>query len=215
MIGQLYFWKFYHLYFLPEFKAFYDENLLNEIYETYPIFFENGEIIDLEKFNQNRKSGENENEVCEIIRKDLIEKFIIYINKNDISLTTMIKSSIYETNPFLIKRQVLITDSYMSLFDNEDNPTLIEYAAFFGSISIFKYLETKDVTITPTIFKYAIHGRNTEIMEILEDMFSIYSFLDIILKESIKCHFNIYINHIIDIYNDINIENQKGEVNSC
>ena len=33
------------------------------------------------KFYENRKIGENESELCELIRKDLIKEFIIFVNQ--------------------------------------------------------------------------------------------------------------------------------------
>ena len=62
---------------------------------------------------------------CSLIQKDLIEEFTIYMNKNGYSINSTINLSIYETNNLLLKQFGI---------------TLIEYAAFFGSIQIFDYL---------------------------------------------------------------------------
>ena len=56
-----------------------------------------------DNFYENRKNGENENELCKIIQKDLIKEFIAYVNKNNISLNKIIDSSIFETNSLLFK----------------------------------------------------------------------------------------------------------------
>lgn len=53
-----------------------------------------------DNFNELRKQGENDNYLCKLIREDLIQEFITYLNKNSISPKAEIKPSIYETNPF-------------------------------------------------------------------------------------------------------------------
>ena len=50
---------------------------------------------------------------------------------------------------------------------NETN--LVEYAAFFGSIQIFKYLLVNQVKLIPSLWIYAIHSRNPEIIHLLEE----------------------------------------------
>ena len=54
-----------------------------------------------EKFYKKRNEGENDDYICELIRNDSIEDFIIFVNKNDYSLKSQIKPSIFETNPDL------------------------------------------------------------------------------------------------------------------
>ena len=73
-----------------------------------------------ENFDEKRKDGLNDFYICSLIRNDLVEEFIAYVNRNSISLESRIKSSIFETNSFLIDKE----------------PLLIEYAAFYGSIQI-------------------------------------------------------------------------------
>ena len=75
------------------------------------------------RFNERiTRIGENDNEICKLITKDLIKDFIIYVNKNCYPIKSIIDPSIYET-----------------CFIN-DKITLLEYAIFFGSIQIFNYL---------------------------------------------------------------------------
>lgn len=59
--------------------------------------------------------------------------------------SSCIKKSIYETNYLLSIQQ---------------NVSLIEYAAFFGSVQIFKYL---------VLNKVKIHGQNAEIIHLIEE----------------------------------------------
>lgn len=70
-----------------------------------------------------------------MIRNDIVIDFISYVNKRNIRLSLTIPKTIYETNVFLIKH----------------NPTLIEYAAFFGSIQIFQYLLMNNVEINSNL----------------------------------------------------------------
>ena len=94
----------------------YNEYLLPEIFDYTSI----PKKIP-EKFEERRIIGENHNYICEIIRKDLIGDFITYVEKESIVLDSLIEPSIYETNPFLLNKNV----------------SLSVYCAFFGSIQIF------------------------------------------------------------------------------
>ena len=91
----------------------------------------NGEQTDVlpDDFEEKRRIGENDQYLCELIRNDNIEDFVINYTKNLFSLTDQISDSIFETNQFLI---------------NED-PTLIEYSLFFGSIQILRFLRQNGV----------------------------------------------------------------------
>ena len=69
-----------------------------------------------EKVEEKRENGENESYVCKLIREDSVVQFISYTNQANYSLFKTFRNSIYETNEFLIRKDV----------------TLLEYAAFFG-----------------------------------------------------------------------------------
>ena len=146
----------------------YKEYFKPEIQQNY----QSKEMPDL--FIAKRRKGENDSHICEIIRNDNVVEFIVLHNKNEISLTMEIPTSIYETNSFLIK----------------NTPTLIEYSAFFGSIQIFNYLRMNGIQLTSSLWLYAIHGKNPEIIHLLEENDvehddKIYYKCH---KESIKCH---------------------------
>lgn len=72
-------------------------------------------------FDSKRRIGENESNICELIRNDSIDQFIEYANQSNFLLSSTVPSSIFETNHFLLQNE----------------PSLIEYAAFFGSIQFF------------------------------------------------------------------------------
>ena len=166
----------YPTYFNNEFKNFFDK----------PFFHE-----EIEHFEEKMQIGENESYICELIRNDSIDDFIIYVNKYNISLNSCINDSIFETNPFLVGKKV----------------SLIEYSAFFGSIQIFQYLRLNLVSLTSTLWIYAIHGRNPELFHLLEDNHVTLDFemKTKCLKESIKCHHNEFTEYIeCNFFNDVN-----------
>ena len=92
-----------------------------------------------------------------MIQNDSIQDFIIFINKNSYSLSSEINQSIYETNNFILKMM------------KKSKITLIEYAAFYGSFQIFQYLKLNNVDLKPSLWLYAIHGKNAEIIQLLEN----------------------------------------------
>ena len=158
----------------------------NELFEKNENIFEN--------FERKCRIGENDSYISQLIREDLIEEFVTYVTKNNIRLNSEINQSIFETNPLLIQKQA----------------TLIEYAAFFGSIQIFQYLKLNQIQLRPSLWIYAIHGNNREIIHILEENHikpedETYKMC---LKESIKCHHNDIARYIQD-----NLMDEKIEVN--
>ena len=157
----------------------------------YRSFFGRQEQVETPEINEDKRLiGENDSELCEIIRKDLIEEFIIYVNKKELKADSKIEKSMYETNYFL-------RDSY--------NLTLVKYAAFFGSIQIFKYLYKNGAKLDKNLWIFAIHGENEEIFHILEEQ-DIKPKKDFVIEcyeESMKCHHNeiaLYIekNYLLD-----------------
>ena len=164
-------------------KSNYIQFLLPEINSFTKRSEETSGETDLKLFKEKRKIGENELYMCELIRNDSVEDFITLINRKNISLNTKIEASIYETNTFLIKNT---------------EQSLIEYAAFFGSIQIFQYLLLNNVTLTPSLWKYAIHGRNADLIHLLEDN-HVECNIDQNIIESIKCHHNELVNYFLNM----------------
>ncbi|KAK8844306.1 hypothetical protein M9Y10_024518 [Tritrichomonas musculus] len=166
-------------FFRPEIKSFLKEENIRDNFD-----YDFDEINDQEEFDEKRKKGENDNEINEIIRNDSIEEFIVYVNKNQHELDSKVTESIYETNHFLIK--------------NDEELTLIEYAAFFGAVQIFRYLYLNGVQLKKSLWMFAIHGNNPELIEFLienkikpED-----ETYENCLKEAIKCHHNCMAEYI-------------------
>lgn len=162
----------YKYYFYRQIKSKLDEEerkaIEKELLEKDENIFDN--------FDKKCMIGENHSYISELIRKDSIEEFVTYTNKAGIILTSEIKPSIFDTNPFLVSKPA----------------TLIEYAAFFGSIQIFQYLRMNQVELTPSLWLYSIHGNNPEIIHFLERDHVEPEDITYVecLKESIKCHHN-------------------------
>ena len=181
------------IYLYPEIK--------NRITEQKRIEFDKEfqQIDSIKAFEEKRQIGENDSEICKLIRSDSVVDFIVYISQRNIKVSSQIPDSIYETNSFILKLRT----------------TLIEYAAFFGSIEIFKYLRINKAEMSSSIWLYAIHGRNPEIIHILEED-KIPRNHQKCIEEAIKCHHNEIANYIqdnekkfddySDSYNDSNSE---------
>ncbi|KAK8888352.1 hypothetical protein M9Y10_039420 [Tritrichomonas musculus] len=174
------------LLFLVEEKILiFDEYVAKKITESkyaekkYPQYFapELKPFIKLpSKFYEMRKIGENERYISELIRNDNAKEFIAFVNQNNIPLKSPIKPSIYETNSFLIKKQY-----------SDSDITMIEYAAFFGSIQIIKYLHTKGVEMNSSLWLYAIHSQNAHLIHFLEDC-NVEPRAELCFMKSIKCN---------------------------
>lgn len=143
-------------------------------------------VKSMNEFEEKRKIGENNEYLCELIRTDSIEQFVTFVNQANIPLNSQIEPSIFETNSFLINKKA----------------TLIEYAAFFGSIKIFQYLRLNKVELESSLWFYAIHSNKAELIHLLEECHIELpdSFYLKLLKESIKCHHNSIANYFINNY---------------
>ncbi|KAK8834744.1 hypothetical protein M9Y10_042907 [Tritrichomonas musculus] len=143
-------------YFFPEFKKYFGNcqekynYIVRCLKKNHPNIFEE---IEKDEFNEKRKNGESDSYLCELIQKDSVEEFISFVNRSNLSLSeTAIKLTCFETN-FLILNEI----------------SMIEYAAFYGSIQIFQYLKMNGVQLTPSLWPYAIHSKNQEIIRLLEE----------------------------------------------
>ena len=64
----------YHQFFFPEIKEFLNKQQLKDIKNEI-------NIEDIDQFENKRENGENEHYICELIRNDSIDEFIIFINQ--------------------------------------------------------------------------------------------------------------------------------------
>ena len=191
IITSLSYAEIYCGYFQPEIKRF----LTQENIEKYEIvkqlitdkFIErmNKEIES--NFYEKRREGENDDYLCELIRFNKTKELIAFVERTNLPLENEIKKSIFETNNFL-------TDIYKFTI------SLLEYASFYGSNDIIKYMERKGVELTSSMWIYAIHSCNAELIKYLEDnhVSPPEDDYEKVLEESIKCHHNEISNYIID-----------------
>lgn len=76
--------EYYCEYFSPEIKTFID-NQENSDELHFPIeLIQKISITVPTDFNDKRKNGENDSYICNLIRNDSIDDFIVYINRNNI-----------------------------------------------------------------------------------------------------------------------------------
>ena len=172
-------------------KYEYQEASYSEYLFTMPNHFTNKKLIqeikeNLDEYEKKQAIGENDSRVCELIREDLLDDFVDFVTKEKLSLERKIEKSIFESNPLLLSR----------------GASLIEYAAFFGSVKIFNYLQENGNKLTPSLWLYAIHGKNNEIIRLLEENHikleeSEYSEC---FSEAIKCHHNEIADYIRNKY---------------
>ena len=209
----------YPQYFQPEIQPFINE----EWFPKYDSKWKrNGLVEELKKelpdnFYDKRKEGENDSQISELIRKDMITEFIAYITRNDISINSKIQPSIYETNSFLIKNLKKSNQIQLYSTNNQEDGvfSLLEYAVFFGSIQIFNYLRLEGVELTPSLWLLAIHGQNSEIIHFLEDNhveLEDESYKQV-FYESIKCHHNDIANYFINNFLQNDEENSQDTFN--
>lgn len=170
-------------FFFPEIKKYLEEDNNNFI----DINELENKISNIINFEEKRRAGENDSYLCFLIRKDFVDQFELYTIHENISLSSHIRPSIFETNSFL----------------NENSPTLLEYAAFFGSNKIIQYLLEKEIELTPSFWLYSIHNEHFESKSNLN-----YGEL---LAESIKCHNNGVANLIERKLAELDIEKQEIE----
>lgn len=165
---------FYYLY--PALKKYLSESeqkhIESEIFKKFK--------VPIDTFKAKCLIGENDSYICSLIREDSIESFITFINQSNISLSYKIRPSYYETNAFLIGRKT----------------SLIEYATFFGAIRIIQYLKFNKIENDESLWPFAVHSNNAELIHYLEENEAFNSFeirssyLEYLVKESIICNHN-------------------------
>lgn len=137
-----------------------------------------------ETFDDQRQQLVNDSHITSLMRADSVEEFIKYLNEQSISPRSTIANSNFETNVFLYS----------------NDPSLIEYAAFYGSIQIVRYLKFNNVELKPSLWLYVIHSKNPELIHFLEEneVKPPNDTYESCLEEAIKCHHNDIANYILD-----------------
>lgn len=165
-------------FFYPHIKDHLESKLKEDIEKR---LFESC-AYNFSEFESKCQQGENDSFLCELIRNDNIDEFVTYATKNNLSLSSQISSSLFETNRFLLDK----------------NPTLIEYAAFFGSIQIFNFLRMNYVEVSGSLWFYAIHGNCADVIHLLEQISVRPKSYKKCFEEAVKCHHNGIAGYILD-----------------
>lgn len=162
----------YLVYFAPEMKEFN-----NELFET-KIDEKTKESMNFDEMKKFRTKGENSFMIAEFIRNDDCDNFQVYLAKTNTKFDSSLPLSEYEQSRFL-----------------NQNMNLIDYAAFFGSIKIFKFLILNKCKLTNRTSQFAVAGGNYEIIHLLENQKnSFHSCLEI----SIQFHRNEIFEYLIE-----------------
>ena len=151
-----------------------------------------------ESFEENRTKGENASYICQLIRNDSIEEFVAYTSKTNLPIkSAQIEQSCFETNHFLLEKR---------------NVSLIEYAAFFGSIQIVKYMQINDVELEPSLWLFAIHSNSPELIHFLEDnkVLPADTTYKECFEESVKCYHNNIAYYIQDNLLQVSMQNEDS-----
>ena len=173
------------LYFAHHQKKF-DPNHLNSKYQFACKFCSNIEALKKDDWNLHRQliqEGVNPSNIAKAIRNDDVEKLQEISSQADFNFNQIIEPSLYERCSFI----------------NKPNVSLIDYAAFFGSIKCFRFLLLNETKLNNT-GKYAIAGGNLEIIHLCEQNNSLFEGL---CEAAIEFHRNdifhyLYENKIIE-----------------
>ncbi|OHT15504.1 hypothetical protein TRFO_02820 [Tritrichomonas foetus] len=186
----------YFKYFFPEIQLI-DYNFFMTKVHSYGIeqYIDNYSSS-LEQFKQLRMEGHGASDVEIAIRKDDLISFqyLIEFYDMDINQTRIDDSGNFESDDFIVWT----------------TPNFIEYAVFYGSIKIFKFLLLRGAVLTGRVSRFAFAGGNYEIIHILED--NKVDFDRSCLKTALEYHHHEIVSYLHDTL-DINFNNQS--VRSC
>lgn len=174
----------FFVFFAPEIEkndSIYYTNTLNNSY--YLKIFRTNNNDD--SIQTKRKTGMNHLKIAKFIQADDAESLQELIAQGNINIDYQIPKSDFETNEFLNKLKTKIT--------------IIEYAAFLGSVTSFKYLLLQGATLHPFIAELASAGGNADIIHLLEQQK--IKFNQSCLELSIIFHQNLIFEYIHSNYN--------------
>lgn len=179
----------YPQYFTPEILPFVDEKWFPKSELNWDEWIKALKNEKEENFLRKRKEGQNDSLICQYIRKDLIKEFVRNLAMTNCPRDSIIKLSVYETNHFLIKKQI----------ENNGKLDLIEYAAFYGSLKIVNYLSNK-YEMKESLYHFVIHSNDIKIIHLYEDAFGDLNgkLYECYILESLKCHHNRLVGYFLN-----------------
>lgn len=177
--------KEYLKFFFVEVKE-NDEKFFNERIRYLDIekFFID---INIEEFKKKRKVGHSEWEVARIIRNDSIDEFQNFFSQSNMNLTEKVPPTIFESDE-------VVNSKFTPM------PTLIEYAAFFNSVNIFKFLwmNLQSMVTSPNLPKYAICGGCYDLIHICEKENQVLKFDEECVSSAIEYHHMEIVDYLHD-----------------
>ncbi|OHT05692.1 hypothetical protein TRFO_05836 [Tritrichomonas foetus] len=106
----------------------------------------------IDDFEHIRRTGLSNVKLYRLIQEDKLNEFIDFVNLENIDLSAKVNFSIFDQH-----------------FIRNEEMTLIDYAMYFNSINIFKYLFIQKVSISEQSMEFALKGGNFEIIHIVEE----------------------------------------------
>ncbi|KAK8882818.1 hypothetical protein M9Y10_045460 [Tritrichomonas musculus] len=159
IIHEANYFKELFINFLPEIEQ-YDPELARSRERLFTSFNPNRKLLEFYNFVKEypkrhifyRKVNYNQSFLHKSIRNDDLSSFQSLLEENAYSVNEKIEYSYYE--------RTITADR---------NPSLIQTAALYGSLNIFKFLwEQNDIIIDENLLAYAYSGRNHDIIQLCE-----------------------------------------------
>ncbi|OHT03023.1 hypothetical protein TRFO_29679 [Tritrichomonas foetus] len=160
-----------------------------EMTKKHPWILRIIEKSDLTDYHNRCLKGFNSDYCLEVIRNDDYDQFIDLLRKNCFDFTSNIPKNIYMINEHFVP---------------DDNITYIDYAAFYGSLKIFKFMILEVPYIPKLTQILALNGGHSEIIHILEEKLGKNSYADLkYLSFSNIFNFHRYnvISYLRDVHN--------------
>ena len=126
-----------------------------------------------------RKIGLNHNKIAKIIRNDDLDVFQTELSSTNLNINEPIPFSFYDLN------SILNIKTFM--------PSMIEYAAFYGSSRIFKFLWMNNAERSERILLFSVASGNYDIIHLIE---SEMKYNEACLDMAIRYHHNDLISYI-------------------
>ncbi|OHT14358.1 hypothetical protein TRFO_15275 [Tritrichomonas foetus] len=181
-------WQYIH-WVLPELLESYvptwKSNLGNDDNSLFITFikqlYKEGKEDNFDKFKQMRNSGDVPDPIFEVIKNDKIDTLQLIFSQSKESLNSEVPFNLFEKNQKL---------------------TLINYAAFYGSVKCFNFLFLNHADISQKTLAYAISNGNIEIIRTIYqhlESLDIHDCLDGLLQ-SVANHENDIFDWLFDEY---------------
>ncbi|KAK8889695.1 hypothetical protein M9Y10_034448 [Tritrichomonas musculus] len=142
--------------------------------------------IDLNEYIKCRKEGENQETLCQNIRDDDIDSFVSLFEKTQTNINKRTNSFLYDSNQYPSEKN--------------EPPSFFEYAAYKGSLEIFRHLLLRNAKFSKQMWFYAIHGGNNDIIHDVEEKLKVECNYKAAFEYAIQCHQNYIADYIYQTY---------------